>query len=85
MNFSIGKSFLFVLHVNKMIQDDAKSIGPWRFSYKVVPYHDDTIILMFFKMTNMCKQGDHQIPGAKELRCNQFSKWYGDRRSNEPT
>ena len=51
MNFSTGKSFLFVLHGNKMIQDDAKSIGLLRFSYKVVPYYDDTIILLFFKMT----------------------------------
>jgi hypothetical protein len=51
MKFSTGKNFLFVLHGNKMIQDDAKSIGLWRFSYEFVPYYDDPIILMFFKMT----------------------------------
>jgi hypothetical protein len=44
------KGYLFSLHGNKMIEDDAKSIGLWRFSYKVVPYYGDTIILMFFKM-----------------------------------
>jgi hypothetical protein len=31
------------------------------------------------------KQGDHLIPGAKELQRNQFSKWYGDRRTNQRT
>jgi hypothetical protein len=51
MKFSTCMDFSSVRHGNAMIQDDAKSIGLWRFSYKVVPYHDDTIILMFFKMT----------------------------------
>ena len=55
MNFTIGESFLFVLHGNKMIQDDTKSSGLWRFSYKFVSYYDDTIILMFFKMTPLGK------------------------------
>ena len=31
------------------------------------------------------KQGNHQIPGAKELWCNQFLKWYGDRQTNGRT
>jgi hypothetical protein len=35
--------------VIKMIQDDAKIIGLWRFSSKVVPHFEDTVILMFFK------------------------------------
>jgi hypothetical protein len=43
--------FFFVLHGNEMIQDDAKSIVLWRFAYKCVSYYDDTIILMFFKLT----------------------------------
>ena len=50
MNFYTGIS-LFFLHGNEMIQDDAKKIVLWCFSYKFVPYYDDTIILMFFKMT----------------------------------
>jgi hypothetical protein len=56
MNLHLNKwTFLqvwafFVLHGNKVIQDDAKTIGLWRFYYKVVLYYDDTIILMFFKM-----------------------------------
>jgi hypothetical protein len=50
MNFSKG---IFVLPGNEMIQDDAKSIGLWRFTYKFVPYYD-TIILMFFKLTPHC-------------------------------
>jgi hypothetical protein len=58
MNFSTGKSFLFVQHGNKMIQDDAKAIGLWRFSYKVVPYYDDTIISMFLKMTPHVKKNN---------------------------
>jgi hypothetical protein len=33
-----------------MIQDDAKSSVLWRFSFKFVPFYDDTVILMFLKM-----------------------------------
>jgi hypothetical protein len=50
MNFSTGMGCFFVLDDNTIIQDNAKIIGLWRFSYKVVPYQDDTVILMFFKM-----------------------------------
>jgi hypothetical protein len=47
MNFSKN---IFVLDGNEMIQEDAKSIVLWRFANKHVPYYDDTIILMFFKL-----------------------------------
>jgi hypothetical protein len=43
INFSTGMGF-FVQNNDKMIQDDAKSIVLWRFSYTFVPYHDGTII-----------------------------------------
>jgi hypothetical protein len=48
MNFS---TVIFVLHCNKMIQEDIKSIVLRRFAYKFVPYYDDTIILRFIKLT----------------------------------
>jgi hypothetical protein len=48
MNFSTGT---FILHGDEMIQDDVKSIILWRFAYRAVPYYDETIILMFFKLT----------------------------------
>jgi hypothetical protein len=47
MNFSTS---IFVLHGYKMIQDDAKSIILWHFAYKFVPYYDDALNLMFFKL-----------------------------------
>ena len=47
MKFSTG---IFILHGNEMFQEDTKSIILWRFFNNFVPYHDDTIILMFFKL-----------------------------------
>jgi hypothetical protein len=46
----MSESSLFVVHGVKVIQDDGNSIGLWYFFYKVVPYYDGRIILMFFKM-----------------------------------
>jgi hypothetical protein len=48
MNFSTD---VFVLYGNEMIKDDAKSIVLSRFAYKFVPYYDDRLILIFFKLT----------------------------------
>jgi hypothetical protein len=50
MNFFTGLGFLFVLYGNKMIKDDGKSIVLRCFACKFVPYYDDTMILMFFKL-----------------------------------
>jgi hypothetical protein len=52
--------------------------------HETVEISTQTVILLPKHKYNR-KQGDHQIPGAKVLRRNQFSKWYGDRPTDQPT